>query len=88
MATAAAEKRRLLLQLGEVDRQAASLENLRQQIRDAVAEVRTEVAGAASGFDRRILDQLQMNLDELDRSIALMRDAVKAGRDFVGLVPE
>lgn len=88
MATAAAEKRRLLAQLGEVDRQAASLDNLRQQIRDAVAEVSAEIAGSASGQDRRILDLLQLNLEELDRSIQLMRNAVEAGREFVALVPE
>ena len=88
MATAAAEKRRLLARLGEVDRQAASLDNLRQQIRDAVAEVSAEIAGSATGHDRRILDLLRMNLEELDRSILLMRNAVEAGREFVAQVPE
>ncbi|MFG1927511.1 hypothetical protein [Cryptosporangium sp. NPDC048952] len=88
MATAAAEKRRLLARLGEVDRQAASLDNLRQQIRDAIAEVGAEIAGSVTGQDRRILELLQLNLEELDRSIQLMRNAVEAGRDFVAQVPE
>jgi hypothetical protein len=88
MATSAAEKRRLLDRLGQVDRQAASLARLRDEIDKAVSQVGTAIGGTATGFDRKVLDQLQLNLDELDRSIELMRNAVIEGRRFAAQVPE
>jgi len=88
MATSAAEKRRLLERLGQVERQAASLTQLKQQIHEAVSQVDSAIAGTATGYDRKVLDQLQMNLEELDRSIELMRNAVIEGRNFVATVPE
>ncbi|SHN46820.1 hypothetical protein [Cryptosporangium aurantiacum] len=88
MATSAAEKRRLLERLSQVDRQAASLTLLRQQIHEAVSQVDSAIAGTATGYDRKVLDQLQRNLDELDRSIELMRSAVIEGRNFAARVPE
>jgi len=88
MATAAAEKRRLLERLVQVDRQAANLARLRQEIHEAISHVGVEISGTATGYDRRVLDQLRMNLDELDRSIELMRNAVTEGRSFVAQVPE
>jgi predicted nucleic acid-binding Zn-ribbon protein len=86
MATPEATKAQLLARLTQIDQQAASLMRLRRQIEDAVSEVTATIAGAASGEDRKVLDELRLNLDQLDRSIRLMRSAVVQGRRFAASV--
>lgn len=82
MSTQAASKALLLGRLRRAEEQAESLDRLRQQIREAVSQVDQVISGSATGVDRKVLAELQANLDELDRLVRQMRGAVIEGRRF------
>ena len=82
MSTPAAAKAVLLGRLRRAEEQAESLARLKEQIREAVAQVDMAISGSATGVDRRALAELQANLDELDRLVRTMRAAVLEGRRF------
>ncbi|MFI5959572.1 hypothetical protein [Cryptosporangium sp. NPDC051539] len=84
MATPDAVKGLLRTQLHEVERQSTNLGRLKQRIEEAIAQVESAIGGSASRDDQRILGQLQMNLGEIERSLAAMHNAVAEGRRFVG----
>jgi hypothetical protein len=82
VSTQATSKQLLLDRLRRAEEQAASLDRLKQQIQEAVAQVDAVISGSATGVDRKILAELQVNLDQLDRLVMQMRAAVIEGRRF------
>lgn len=86
MATSAVSKQLLLDRLNKVDRQTTSLSTLKAKVQRAVDQVEIAIGGAATQADRRVLEQLLMNLNELQSSIDSMRSAVTKGREFASTV--
>jgi hypothetical protein len=72
----------ILRRLDAAQRHADDLMALRRQINEAIAAVNDAIGGSASGTDRRILADLQLSLEEIDRILTRLRTAIADGRRY------
>ena len=59
-----------------------SLATLRRQVEEEVSAVTAEIGGSATASDVRAVAQLRASIEELDRVIGLVRNAVTDGQRF------